>query len=168
MTPIFDNAYTPEPQSTEDILQKLKPTVTVIETTYFTTPTKESVVETPKTEPQFDHTPYPMPIVKLPLQQETPYNKVVVAFEHETPDKVDGCATDSFDLSQCSDFVCDFEVENANDFSKFPTANDEDDIKLDKGVVDPQSSYFFKDCRSQLFLKDAILTVTIPSEHLTS
>lgn len=109
-----------------------------------------------------------MPIVKPPLQQETPYNKVAAAFEHETPDKVDGCATDSFNLSQCSDFVCDFEVENANEFSKFPKANDEDDIELDKEVVDPQSSYFFKDCRSQLFLEDAILTVTIPTEDLTS
>lgn len=113
-----------------------------------------------------------MPIVKPPLQQETPYNKVAAAFEHETPDKIDGCATNSFDLSQCSDFVCDFvcdfEVENANVFSKFPTANDEDDIELDKKVVDLQSSYFFKDCRSQLFLEDAILIVTIPTKDLTS
>lgn len=43
--PVFDNASTPKPQSTQDILQKLRPAGTTFENPamQFTTPTKEHI-----------------------------------------------------------------------------------------------------------------------------
>ena len=103
----------------------------------FIIPTKEPVSQTPTTKPQFDHIPYPMPIVNPPLQQAIPCNETITPFEHEVLNKADGGQADSFHPSQCSDHLCDFEVEDADDLPEFPTVNDEDGIDLDKEAVDP-------------------------------
>lgn len=52
--------------------------------------------------------------------------------------------------------------------------NDEDDVDLDKEIVDPTLSHFFKDYPSQPFLEDAIPTkpqveiVTLNTQDLVS
>ncbi|KAK9230051.1 hypothetical protein WN944_023018 [Citrus x changshan-huyou] len=97
------------------------------------------------------------------LSQETTCNEGAAPFEHEAADKANGCETNSFNLSQYSDYVCDFEVEDTDDLFEFPTLNDKDDIDLDKEVVDPLISQFFKDYLSQTFPEDAILTQDLAS-----
>lgn len=86
-----------------------------------------------------------MPTVNPPFQQAIPYNEDAAPFEHETPDKAHGGQTDSFYFSQCSDYLCDFEIEDADDLSEIPTVNDKDDIDLDKEAVDPSLSQFVND-----------------------
>lgn len=130
----------------------------------FITPTKKIVAKTPTTELQFDCTTYPMPTFTSLLQQETTCNEGAAPFEHEAVDKANGCETNSFNLSQYSDYVCDFEVEDTDDLSEFPTLNDKDDIDLDKEVIDPLISQFFKDYLSQTFPEDVILTQDLASQ----
>lgn len=105
-----------------------------------------------------------MPIVNSLLQQETPCNEGAAPFEHEAADKANGCETNSFNLSQYSDYVCDLEVEDADDLSEFPSLNDKDGIDLDREVVDPPISQFFKDYLSQPFSEDVILTQDLASQ----
>lgn len=64
---------------------------------HFSTPTKEHVLETLTSEPQFDHTP--LPIVNPLLQQEIPCNEAVTPFQYEAQDKADGFKTDYFHFS---------------------------------------------------------------------
>ncbi|KAK9232944.1 hypothetical protein WN943_023192 [Citrus x changshan-huyou] len=96
-------------------------------------------------------------------KQETPCNEGAAPFEHEAADKANGCETNSFNLSQYSDYVCDLEVEDADDLSEFPSLNDKDGIDLDREVVDPPISQFFKDYLSQPFSEDVILTQDLAS-----
>ena len=101
-----------------------------------------------------------MPTVNPPLQEATPYNEATTPFEHETPDKAHGGQTDSFHLSQCSDHLCDFEIEDVDDLSEIPTVNDEDEINLDKEAADPPLSQFVNDYHSQPLLENSIPTET--------